>query len=52
MAPVSKRAERFIPNLESGVSEPVKRQDWKQPLYFLGALSLGIRKTLESCLEG
>lgn len=32
VAPVSIRTERFVPNLESGVSEPVKRQDWKQPL--------------------
>lgn len=43
MGPVSIKTEKFIPNLESGFSE----EDWDEPLWFLRALSLRIRKTLE-----
>lgn len=39
LAPLSKLSERerFLPSLESGFSEPIKREDCQEPLYILEA---------------
>lgn len=41
--------ERFVPNLESDFPEMIKR---KEPLQFLRAPSLGIRRSLERLTRG
>ena len=49
---VSKDRERVSPNLESGFLEPVQREDWEEPLGFLGALSLGTGRTQGKLTRG
>ena len=43
---VRKDTERFIPQLETGFSEPVKREDWEEPR------SLRIRRGSERLAGG
>lgn len=43
---INKDTERFIPSLENGFSEAIKKEDWKEPLEFLEIPSLGIRSIL------
>ena len=47
VAMVSIRTEEDNVQKSSGFSEPNKREDWEEPLQFLKAPSLAIRRTLE-----
>ena len=44
--------KKFIPNLESCFSELMKREGWEEPLWFLGAPLLGVRRALERLVRG
>ena len=49
---VNSDKKKFISNLEKCSSEPVKKEDWEEPLWLLGALSLRIWRALERLVRG
>lgn len=49
---VSKCRGRLVPSLESGFPKLIKGKYWEKPLWFLGALSLGMGRALKGRVGG